>query len=175
MAPTSKVDYGPGPSGNLVDQLGDGAPIGKGDRFHKGKIAPKGVGVGPRDKTIGTILSAKEVISGLQGLARVYGLETFTSPHTTYEKNKIVGARVGGMGEKCNDAYHVYINANIHGRERGAADGLLYFMADLLEANKTGAPISYGKNVYSPEEVAKALSAGIVFVPLSNPDGVERE
>ncbi|EDN93689.1 hypothetical protein SS1G_09556 [Sclerotinia sclerotiorum 1980 UF-70] len=83
----------------------------------------------------------------------------------------ITGAKVGGNGT-CNDAISVYLNAAIHARERGASDGLLFFIGDLLYANKNGLGLKYGSKSYTNAQVKTALSTGIVFIPLSNPDGV---
>lgn len=65
-----------------------------------------------------------------------------------------------------------YLNSAIHARERGASDGLLYFIGDLLYANKNGVGLKFGSKTYTNAQVKTALATGIVFVPLSNPDGV---
>lgn len=158
--------------GLKIRQSGTGAPIGTGDRFSDGTIAPQGLGSRSTSSSFATILSAAEVTSGLQALASTYGLSTFTTPYTTYEGRSILGAKVGGTGGTCNDAYHVYLNGAIHARERSSADGVLYFISDLLYANKAGTGLTYGSKTYTNAQVKTALSAGIVFVPLSNPDGV---
>ena len=147
----------------------NGAPIGKGDRFDGGKTAPRGLGT--QDTSFETLLSVAEIGSGLQGLANEYGIETFETPHKTYEGASIVGAKVGGTGGNCTDAYRVYLNGNIHARERGSADNILYFVSDLLWAERNGEGVAWGEKSYTAEQVKTALSAGIVFVPLSNPDG----
>jgi hypothetical protein len=149
----------------------NGAPIGTGDRFSGGRVAPQGLGSRASSTSFSTILSAAEVRSGLEGLANTYGLETFTTPYKTYGGATIVGAKVGGTGT-CNKAYRVYLNGGIHARERGSSDGVLYFISDLLYANKTGSGLAYGSRSYTNAQVKTALAAGIVFVPLSNPDGV---
>lgn len=163
------------PSTPVHVRPGTGTPIGSGDRFNDGTIAPQGLGTRPASDSFSTILSLDEVSSGLDALASTYGLEKFTAPYPTYEKRSVVGGKVGGSGETSDDAYHVFLNANIHARERGAADGLLYFIADLLYANKTGSGLSYGKQKYTNAQVVSALKAGVVFVPVSNPDGVACE
>lgn len=149
----------------------NGAPIGTGDRFSGGSVAPQGLGSQASSASFSTILSAAEVNSGLEGLANTYGLETFTTPYKTYGGASISGAKVGGTGT-CNKAYRVYLNGGIHARERGSSDGVLYFISDLLYANKTGSGLTYGSKSYTNAQVKTALAAGIVFVPLSNPDGV---
>lgn len=146
----------------------NGLAIGTGDRYDGGTIAPRGVG--SQTTTLTSILNVDEITSGMEGLANVYGITTFTTPYTTYEGNSIIGGLVGGNGT-CTDAYRVYFNANIHARERGAADGLLYFIGDLLYAQENGVGLKYGAKSYTNAQVLTALSTGIVFVPLSNPDG----
>lgn len=149
----------------------NGAPIGTGDRFSGGSIAPQGLGTQASSASISTILSVAEIKSGFEGLANTYGLETFTTPYKTYNGATIYGGKVGGTGT-CDKAYRVYLNGGIHARERGSSDGVLYFIADLLNANKTGSGLTYGSKSYTNAQVKTALAAGIVFVPLSNPDGV---
>lgn len=159
------------PTGLQTRQSGTGAPIGTGDRFSGGTIAPQGLGTRSASSSFASILSAAEVTSGLTALATTYGFSTFTTPYTTYEGRTIMGGKVGGTGT-CNNAYHAYFNGNIHARERASADGLLYFISDLLYANKQGTGLTYGTKTYTNAQVKQALSVGIVFIPLSNPDGV---
>lgn len=148
-----------------------GVPIGTGDRFENGTVAPLGLGTKPSG-TLGNILSVEEIESGLQALANEYGIETFAAPYTTYEGRGILGGRVGGGGSNDTGAYSVYINAGIHARERGGPDNLLYFISDLLYADANGLGLTYGDVSYTADDVQRALGTGIVFVPLSNPDGV---
>ncbi|KAI1632886.1 hypothetical protein F4809DRAFT_625470 [Biscogniauxia mediterranea] len=156
-------------SGNLHAR-DNGKAIGTGDRFNGGKLFPRGVGSG--DETdLSTILNVNEVNSALQGLATEYGFETFTTPYKTYEGATISGGKIGGQGTG-NDSYRIYLNGGIHARERGSSDNIIYFISDLLYANKHGTGLTYGSKAYTNADVIKALSTGIVFVPLSNPDGV---
>jgi hypothetical protein len=127
--------------------------------------------LGTQSTTLTSLLNVNEIASGLKGLANVYGVTTFTAPYTTYGGRSITGGKIGGNGT-CNDAYRVYLNSAIHARERGASDGLLFFIGDLLYANKNGVGLTYGSKSYTNAQVKKALTAGVVFVPLSNPDGV---
>ncbi|KAH6666803.1 hypothetical protein B0J14DRAFT_188625 [Halenospora varia] len=150
-------------------QTSNGVPIATGDRYSSGTIAPRGVGT--QSTTLTTILNVNEISSGLKGLATVYGISTFSAPYTTYNGASITGGKVGGNGT-CNNAYRVYLNAGIHARERGGSDGLLFFIGDLLYANKNNVGLKYGSKSYTSAQVKTALSTGIVFVPLSNPDGV---
>ncbi|KAL7908562.1 Zn-dependent exopeptidase [Trichoderma velutinum] len=157
----------------LVRRQGsNGAPIGSGDRFSGGATAPRGLGTQSSSTSISSILNTKEVVSGLQGLANTYGIETFNTPYKTVQGATVVGARVGGTGGNCTDAYRVFFNGNIHARERGSADSVLYFISDLLYANKNNIGLTYGSKTYTNAQVKTALAAGIVFIPLSNPDGV---
>lgn len=150
-------------------QTSNGLPIGTGDRYSAGTIAPRGVG--SQTTTFTTLLNVNEITSGLKALASVYGITTFTTPYKTYNGASITGAKVGGNGT-CNDAIRVYLNGAIHARERGSSDGLLFFISDLLYANKNGLGLKFGSKSYTNAQVKTALSTGIVFIPLSNPDGV---
>ncbi|RYO87312.1 hypothetical protein DL766_005768 [Monosporascus sp. MC13-8B] len=151
-------------------QAGNGTPVGTGDRFRGGATAPRGLGT--QSTTFSTLLNVNEIKSGLQGLVNAYGIETFETPYKTYEGASIIGAKVGGSGGNCTDAYRVFFNGNIHARERGSADNVLYFISDLLYADKNNVGLKYGPKTYTSAQVKTALSAGIVFIPLSNPDGV---
>ncbi|KAI1498312.1 hypothetical protein F5X99DRAFT_393965 [Biscogniauxia marginata] len=148
----------------------NGKAIGRGDRFDGGKLFPRGLGTG-NETDLSTILNVDEVNSALQGLADEYGFETFTTPYKTYEGATISGGKVGGQGNG-DDGYHIFLNAAIHARERGSSDNLIYFISDLLYAEKHGTGLSYGSKTYTNADVTTALSTGIVFLPLSNPDGV---
>jgi hypothetical protein len=152
-------------------QAGNGTPIGTGDRFSGGTTAPRGLGSQPT-ASLGTLLNVNEIKSGLQGLVNEYGIQTFEAPYKTYGGATVLGAKIGGSGGTCTDAYRVYLNGNIHARERGSMDSVLYFVSDLLYANKTNTGLTYGTKTYTNAQVKTALSAGIVIVPLSNPDGV---
>lgn len=145
-----------------------GLAIGSGDRFQDGKLFPRGLGSQPAGTNPGLILSTKEVASAFKGLAKEYGFKTFTSPFKTYENASIFGGQIGGR----DGCASVYFNAAIHARERGSSDNLIYFLGDLLYANKKKTGLTYGGRVYTYPQVKKALEAGIVAVPLSNPDGV---
>ncbi|KAL3427004.1 zinc carboxypeptidase [Phlyctema vagabunda] len=150
-----------------------GIAIGKGDRFKGGSIAPRGLGTQAPGTDLGSLLSVTEIRSAFQGLAKEYGFETFTTPYQTYENSSIFGGKIGGkFNGKCPESFRVFFNAAIHARERGSSDNLLYFISDLLYANKHKIGLVYGGRQYTALEVRKALSTGIVFLPLSNPDGV---
>jgi hypothetical protein len=60
------------------------APIGKGDRFKGGKVAPRGLGSRQPDEyasfeTAG-ILNADEVYTAMKGLEKEYGMQLFEAP-----------------------------------------------------------------------------------------------
>ncbi|KAJ2987635.1 hypothetical protein NUW58_g4392 [Xylaria curta] len=151
-------------------QGNSGKAVGKGDRFNGGSSFPRGLGSG-NATDMSTILNVNEVATGLQGLVNEYGITTFATPYKTYEGRTITGAKIGGTGS-CNTKYHIYLNGGIHARERGSHDSVLYFISDLLYAQKHGTGLTYGKKTYSNADVLKALSTGIVVTPLINPDGV---
>lgn len=146
-----------------------GIPIGTGDRYAGGTIAPRGVGT--QTTTFTTILNTVEIASALKGLATVYGITTFTTPYKTYLGASMTGGQVGGNGT-CTNAFRVFLEAGIHARERGGPDGLLFFIGDLLYASKNGIGLKFGSRTYTNAQVNTALSTGIVFMPLINPDGV---
>ncbi|KAI1814863.1 zinc carboxypeptidase [Poronia punctata] len=152
-------------------QGNSGKAIGTGDRFHGGKVFPRGIGSG-NATDMSTILNIAEVDTGIQGLVAEYGIETFTTPYKTYEGRTITGLKVGGGCASGNDKYHVYLNGAIHARERGSHDNVLYFISDLLYAKKHGTGLTYGSKSYTNADVKKVLKAGIVATPLINPDGV---
>lgn len=150
--------------GDLSARQSSTFPIGTGNRFSDGSV-PIGLGVDNRD--LESILNVDEVASALNGLAAGYPdeVELFEAPFTTYEDRKFPGAIVG-------DNPRVFIMSGIHARERGGPDNVLYFLADLLAARKAGSGITYGEKSYTAEDVETALSAGVIILPLANPDGV---
>lgn len=146
-------------------QLSSAIPIGTGDRFAGGCAVPVGLGVDDRD--LESVLNVKEVQTALKGLKKGYPdqVKLFQPPFETYEGRKFYGAAVG-------DNPRLFIMSGIHARERGGPDNVIYFLADLLAAKKAGTGVTYGAKSYTAEEVETALSAGIVVIPLTNPDGV---
>ncbi|TDZ49565.1 Carboxypeptidase A2 [Colletotrichum trifolii] len=149
-----------------------GVAIGTGDRFDGGKKFPRGLGSQPSGTNLESLLNVNEIKSAVRGLVNEYDIEYFEAPFKTHQNATIYGARVGGAGGNCTDAYRVYFNAAIHARERGASDNIVYFISDLLYANKHGTGLTYGGRTFTNCDVQRALSTGIVFTPLSNPDGV---
>jgi murein tripeptide amidase MpaA len=155
------------------------APIGKGDRFKGGKVAPRGLGTQKADKYAAYqdagILNADEVYTAMKGLEKEYGLELFTAPYKTFENNTLLGG-VANKAEKIQkDKQYIYFTSGIHARERGGPDNLIYFISDLLYANEHRIGLTYGNKTYTNKDVKKALGAGIVFIPMTNPDGVRHD
>ncbi len=150
------------------------ATIGKGDRFEGGRVPPQGFGSRQhaQDDDLGPILSVDEINSAIEGLVNEYGIPTFDVPNTTSEGS---GGKGGMTGPVNRDAYHVYFTAGVHARERGGPDNLIYFIADLLFAQKHSTGLAYGSKTFSHADVIKALKTGIVFFPLVNPDGVRHD
>lgn len=152
------------------------APIGKGDRFKGGEVAPRGLGSRKAEEysafeTAG-ILNADEVYTAMKGLEKEYGLQLFTAPHETYEGNVVIGGVANKAQKIRKEKQHIYLTSGIHARERGGPDNLIYFISDLLWANKHRKGLTYGKKTYTNSQVKKVLGSGIVFIPLTNPDGV---
>lgn len=140
-------------------------PIGTGNRFEDNSTVPVGLGVHDRD--LESILNVEEVGSALRALKNGYpdAVELFEPPFKTFEGRTLPGAVIG-------DDPKVFIMSGIHARERGGSDNVIYFLADLLAARKEGTGVSYGGQNYTAEDVETALSAGLVVLPLTNPDGV---
>ncbi|KAF2637726.1 zinc carboxypeptidase [Massarina eburnea CBS 473.64] len=146
------------------------APIGTGDRFSSGTISPVGLGTQSSTTTISSILNVNEIKSAVNALVKNYGIGLQTLPYTTFNGASQYVGYVGAGTDKSK--YHLYFSAAIHARERGAPDNIIYWISDLLAANKSGSGLTYGKKTYTNAQVNSVLSAGIVFFPLVNPDGV---
>lgn len=139
--------------------------IGIGDRFEGGNIAPTGLGT--EDRVLQSILNINEVNSALRGLANAYNdVTVFAAPFRTFENRTVYGATVGSNNPR------VFIQGGLHARERGSSDNVIYPIADLLHARETGSGLTYGSKTFSNKQVELALSAGVVILPLNNPDGV---
>lgn len=168
-------------NGTCVDIQFDGVPpsrdakatIGEGDRFKGGAHPPQGLGSRPNGdgSDLGGIMNVDEIGSAVKGLVNEYGIPTFSAPYTTAEGSDGGGGMVGPTKIDVN-LYHVYFTAGVHARERGGPDNIIYFISDLLYAQKHGTGLTYGARSYSNADVHRALSVGIVFFPLVNPDGV---
>ncbi|KAK3382228.1 hypothetical protein B0T24DRAFT_564212 [Lasiosphaeria ovina] len=146
------------------------APIGAGDRFQAGTVAPVGLGTKPGGTTIASIMNVAEIKSAVGGLVAKYGVASYNLPYTTFNGATQYAAYVGAGAD--TSKYHLYLSAAVHARERGGPDNLVYWVADLLAANASGGGLTYGKKTYTNAQVRSVLAAGIVFFPLVNPDGV---
>ncbi|KAF7545552.1 hypothetical protein G7Z17_g9077 [Cylindrodendrum hubeiense] len=147
-------------------------PIHAGDRFEGGAVAPRGLGSQPAGTKIGVLMNTVEIKSAVRGLVRQFGIQMFTTPDKTSQGATMFGGKVGN-GLDCDDAYRVYLTAGVHARERGASDNLIYFISDLLWAQRLGTGLTYGNMKYTHDDVLIVLSTGIIFMPLVNPDGVK--
>jgi murein tripeptide amidase MpaA len=145
------------------------APIGSGDRFKSGTVAPVGLGTQASGATISSIMNVAEINSAIQALAKTYGISTVTLPYKTFNGATQTAAFVGTSDKS---SVHLYLSAGMHARERGGPDNLIYWISDLLAANKAGTGLTYGRKTYTSSQVKSVLAAGIVFFPLVNPDGV---
>ncbi|KAM5341841.1 hypothetical protein ACJ41O_014872 [Fusarium nematophilum] len=143
-------------------------PIGTGDRFENGTVAPKGLSTLDRD--LKSILTPAEVTSALEGLAASFKKDVtlIRPPFKTHEGVQIVGARVGKKPK-------LLVISGVHARERGGPDNVVYFLSDLLHARKAKKGLKYGDTTFSASQVRKVLDAGIVVLPLINPDGVKHD
>ncbi|PHH85649.1 hypothetical protein CDD83_121 [Cordyceps sp. RAO-2017] len=160
-----------GPTIERRQQKIRGLGVGYGDRFKGGEIKPKGLGERRGPSGLDKILNVEEVESALKGLRKKYPdkLEFSPAEKKTFENRTIFVASVGTESARKNP--RVFLTGGMHGDERGGSDNLIYFVSDLLWAEANQAGLSYGQNTYSAEEVKKAFSVGIKFIPLVNPDG----
>lgn len=159
----------------LADETTAAQTIGTGDRFEGGGRPPQGAGSREEGSTreIGPIMNVDEIGSAIDGLVNEFGLPTISLPNGTAEGAPSTGGQVGPDIDP--GLYHVYFTAGVHARERGGPDCLIYFIADLLHAQRAGSCLSYGSRSYSNADVITALNTGIVFFPLVNPDGVRHD
>ncbi|CAN9118194.1 unnamed protein product [Alternaria alternata] len=140
------------------------APIGKGDRFKGGKVAPRGLGTRKPSEYAqlqnAGVFNIDEVYTAMKGLEKEYGMSLFTTPEKTFEGRSIIGG-VANKAEKIKkDKQYIYFTSGIHARERGGPDNLIYFVSDLLYANEHRIGLTYGNKKYTNSQVKKALGAG---------------
>lgn len=161
----------PGPEGVRVRRETAEAivPIGTGDHWANDTV-PRGLGTRPSGTKVTSIMNPEELRSAVDALAAEFDFEVGETPNETHEGAAMFYAKVGGAG--CDASYRTLLTAGIHARERGGPDNLVYFISDLLWAEREGTGVSYGGRHFSKEDVKKALGTGIVFMPLLNPDGV---
>ncbi|KAH6695557.1 carboxypeptidase A [Plectosphaerella plurivora] len=160
-------------TGDPGDQNEGKIPIGQGDRFNNGNIAPRGVG-SQSNAYYETFLSYAEVESAMRALAKEFkNVEVFDSPYKTYENRTIRGLKIAGKksNPKKNKGYEVLLQGGVHPRERGTTDHLIYFIADLLWASREKKGLVYGGIKFTAKEVQAAIDLGLVVLPALNPDG----
>ena len=148
------------------------APIGEGNRWENGEI-PRGLGTQPRNASISSIMTPTEIRAAVEALIAEFDLELIETPEETHEGATMFGAKLGTAD--CSGSYRTLLTAGIHARERGGPDNLVYFIADILWAKREGTGVSYGGRSFTEEEVDKALQAGIIFMPMLNPDGIAHD
>lgn len=148
----------------VPDERSAKATIGEGDRFDAGRLAPRGLGARGKgeDTELGGIMNVDEIDSAIKGLVEEYGIPTFSTPYSTFEGSGGGGGLAGAVNRS---AYHVYFTAGVHARERGGPDNLIYFIADLLYAQKHGVGLTYGARSFSNADVLRALSTGLSSFP----------
>ncbi|KAM0275853.1 hypothetical protein ACHAQH_007325 [Verticillium albo-atrum] len=161
---------------NNIDRRQEGGnpgaiTVGKGDRFKGGKVVPRGPGTGGVIK--GEALSLLEIQSALKALNNEFGgVEYFEAPLKTYEKRTNFGISISGKSGKGKPQPFAFLEAGIHARERGGPDHLVYFVADLLWAHREKKGVKWAGVTYTADEVKKVVEAGIVILPVVNPDGL---
>ncbi|KAH6853193.1 hypothetical protein B0I37DRAFT_1889 [Chaetomium sp. MPI-CAGE-AT-0009] len=156
----------------VVEKRAATAPIGTGDRFSAGTVTPLGLGTKASGTTIASILNVAEISSAVTALANAFPgvFFRYNLLYKTFNGATQYAAYVGAGAD--TSKYRLYLSAGMHARERGGPDNLIYWVSDLLQANKTGVGLTYGKKTYTNAQVKSILSAGIVLFPLVNPDGV---
>jgi murein tripeptide amidase MpaA len=139
-------------------------PVGSGDRFQGGTIPPRGLGI--ENRVLGSILNVNEINSALYALENAFdNVNVFAAPFQTFEKRTVYGATIG-------QTPRIFIQGGLHARERGSPDNVIYAISDLLHASRSNSGLKYGNKTFSSRQVKRALSVGVVILPLNNPDGV---
>lgn len=146
------------------------APIGSGDRFSAGTKIPVGLGTQSSSASISSIMNINEIKSAVQALVKTYGIGYQELPNKTFNGATQYIFYAGAGTDKSK--YHIYFSAGIHARERGGPDNIVYWIADLLAADKAGTGLTYGRKSYTNAQVKSVLQAGIVVFPAVNPDGI---
>ncbi|OLN89019.1 Carboxypeptidase A4-like protein 2 [Colletotrichum chlorophyti] len=159
-------------------RLPDSAPISNVDRFENGTTFPMGWGTCQLEVPgfdFSPILNWIEIDSGLKGLEREYRTQLISAPHRSWFglSPQVAFLPKNNTSDRQNTRdYRVFLAAGAEGRERGGPVSLLYFVSDVLWADKNNKGLEYGNFKYTLLEVRKALSLGIVVLPNTNPDGL---
>jgi len=144
-------------------------PVSKGNRYEGAKEVPRGLGSQPNGTVISSAMNIEEMQSALEALVTEFGIRTFEAPEKTWENRTVFGAVVSS-GD--SDKIRALFTGGMHARERAIPDSLIYFIADLLWADREGTGLQYGGVVFTAQEVKRALDAGIIIMPALNPDGI---
>ncbi|KAJ0334061.1 hypothetical protein COL5a_000102 [Colletotrichum fioriniae] len=126
----------------------DSAKVNTIDRFHDGARFPRGIGTNQSSSAddYRTVFNAWEVNSAMKGLEKEYGVQLTQAPFDTYWNQKSTVAFLpvpDGVSRVERKNYRVYLTAGVQARERGGPDSLLYFISDLLWADKHKALLVY--------------------------------
>ncbi|KAJ0299580.1 hypothetical protein COL516b_009084 [Colletotrichum fioriniae] len=137
-------------NGNTIQdyRLMDSAKVNTIDRFHDGARFPRGIGTNQSSSAddYRTVFNAWEVNSAMKGLEKEYGVQLTQAPFDTYWNQKSTVAFLpvpDGVSRVERKNYRVYLTAGVQARERGGPDSLLYFISDLLWADKHKALLVY--------------------------------
>ncbi|KAM0331322.1 hypothetical protein ACHAQA_002992 [Verticillium albo-atrum] len=145
-------------------------PVATGDRFKGGKIIPRGPGSGGKINEVAWNL--QEIESAVKALNKEFGtVEYYEAPLKTYENRTNFGISISSKPGKKKE-YLAFLQAGIHSRERGGPDHLVYFVSDLLWAHREKKGVKWGSLGYTADEVKRVVEAGIVILPVVNPDGL---
>ncbi len=121
-----------------------------------------------------SFLNTSEIASAVNRLAQDYpdAATLLTLPHQTHEGRSVTALHIhAGPGSDRPCAVFV---GGIHAREWIPPDALVYFAADLLEANASGTGLRYGEPGYalSAADLKSTIeSLDVVILPCANPDG----
>jgi hypothetical protein len=93
------------------------APIGKGDRFKGGKVAPRGLGTRKPSEYAqlqnAGVFNIDEVYTAMKSLEKEYGMSLFTTPEKTFEGRSIIGG-VANKAEKIKkDKQYIYFTSGM--------------------------------------------------------------
>jgi hypothetical protein len=91
------------------------APIGKGDRFNGGNVAPRGLGTRKPSEyselRSAGIFNADEIYTAMKGLEKEYGMSLFTTPYKTFVGNTIIGGVANKVEKIKKDKQYIYFTS----------------------------------------------------------------